>query len=334
MDYKMIQLLTIDIRGKVVFMARPEKEGLDYFSLDVKMNDEAELIEAQYGLEGFAILIKMYQKIYSEGYFLLWDEKQQILFSNKVSSDRSTVTSIIDDCVRWGIFDKELYAKYQILTSKRIQKHYVSAVYKRNRVEMMSDYLLIIINDRSNIEVIGVSDIRNTETTIVSDSNKQGTTIVSDDKSTQSKVKKSKVKKSKEKDTATETVQVPFEEVKNLYLTICKSYPKIKLLSANRKKTISARWKDYKSIDAFKELFTKAEDSQFLKGENERQWKADFDWLLKDSSMAKVLEGKYDNKGGGDNGPVNGQNRKVYEYDKSKWGIQGERGPIDDDDLV
>ena len=168
-------------------MARPQKAGLDYFALDVKMNDKVELIEALHGIEGFAILVKLYQKIYSEGYFYEWGEKEQILFCNGVSVDRNKVVSIVSDCIKWDIFDKRLYETYGILTSKRIQNQYISATYKRVNVEMIEEYLLIDVSDRSNITYIRVSDIRNEDTSMVSDS-----------KSTQSKVKKSKVKKSKE----------------------------------------------------------------------------------------------------------------------------------------
>ena len=44
-------------------------------------------------------------------------------------------------------------------------------------------------------------------------------------------------------------------------------------------------------------MFENAESSSFLKGSNDRNWMATFDWLIKDSNMAKVLEGNYADKG-------------------------------------
>jgi len=70
----------------------------------------------------------------------------------------------------------------------------------------------------------------------------------------------------------------------------------VRSLSDARKKAIKARLNTY-DLDAFKTMFEKAEASDFLKGSNERNWTATFDWLLKDSNMAKVLDGNYDNKG-------------------------------------
>lgn len=95
----------------------------------------------------------------------------------------------------------------------------------------------------------------------------------------------------KEKNNITTTCK----QVVSMYHKICISYPSVKAINEDRKKAIKARLKTY-SLEDFKALFEKAEASAFLKGGNDRNWSADFDWLIKDSSMAKVLEGKYDNK--------------------------------------
>lgn len=146
-------------------MARPQKAGLDYFALDVKMDDESTIIEAEHGLAGFAILIKLFQKIYAEGYFYDWTEREQILFSKRVFAERDQVEAIVADCVRWGIFNQTLFDKYQILTSRRIQEHYTAATYKRVNVEIVKEYLLIDVSDRKNLDITSLSDIRNEDTT-------------------------------------------------------------------------------------------------------------------------------------------------------------------------
>lgn len=90
---------------------------------------------------------------------------------------------------------------------------------------------------------------------------------------------------------------VPYEAIKTIYHDHCPSYPKIRKLSANRKKAIAARWKEYNGdLAIFIELFTMAEASPFLKGQNDRNWSADIDWLMKSDNMAKVLEGKYNDQ--------------------------------------
>ena len=63
------------------------------------MGDKAELIEAEHGMVGFAILIKMFQ-IYKKGYFYEWNEKNQLLFSSRSCIDKNKVINIIDDCIK------------------------------------------------------------------------------------------------------------------------------------------------------------------------------------------------------------------------------------------
>ena len=108
---------------------------------------------------------------------------------------------------------------------------------------------------------------------------------------------------------------VPYEEIKNLYNTLCPSFPKCTALSDARKKAIKARMSSGYTLDDFKTLFAKAENSSFLKGKNDRNWRASFDWLLKDSNMAKVLDGNYDDaRGAKPNGGNSGNSEPPKRY--------------------
>lgn len=92
---------------------------------------------------------------------------------------------------------------------------------------------------------------------------------------------------------------VPYDSVKSMYNEICVSFPRCTSLSDARKKTIKARFTSGYTLEDFKRLFAKAEASSFLKGKNGRNWSATFDWLIKDTNMAKVLDGNYDDQKGG-----------------------------------
>ena len=88
---------------------------------------------------------------------------------------------------------------------------------------------------------------------------------------------------------------IDYSKIVNMYNDICISFPKITKLSDARKKSIKARLNTY-TYDDFQTLFSKAEASDFLKGKNNRDWQANFDWLVKDTNMAKTLDGNYDNR--------------------------------------
>lgn len=90
--------------------------------------------------------------------------------------------------------------------------------------------------------------------------------------------------------------RVDYQQIVGLYHSICKSYPSVRSLSEARKKAIKARLNTY-SVEDFKTVFENAEASSFLKGKNDRNWRADFDWFIADKNFVKVLEGKYADKG-------------------------------------
>ena len=119
----------------------------------------------------------------------------------------------------------------------------------------------------------------------------------------------------REKEKIKEKENISYQQIADLYNSLCPSYPSIRSLSEARKKAIRARLRTY-TVDDFRMLFKKAEASNFLKGGNDRNWSATFDWLVKDANMAKVLDGNYDNKGVKHNG-------SAERNSKSAWGQLG-----------
>jgi hypothetical protein len=74
--------------------------------------------------------------------------------------------------------------------------------------------------------------------------------------------------------------------------------PKIKTLTGKRCEALKVRISEKQFAENLSLLVDKIAASDFLCGHNDRKWRADIDWLLKnDTNYVKVLEGKYDNKG-------------------------------------
>lgn len=93
-----------------------------------------------------------------------------------------------------------------------------------------------------------------------------------------------------------------YQEIVDLYHSVCRNFPKIQKLTTSRKNKIAARIKenDFKSkkeiIDFFNEIFRKANESDFLSGINDKNWKCDFDWIFEnDKNYLKILECRYQN---------------------------------------
>ena len=126
------------------------------------------------------------------------------------------------------------------------------------------------------------------------------------------KDKEKEKNKNKEKEKGKDNIN--YQQIADLYNEICVSFPRLTKLSDSRKKAIRARLKQY-NVDDFRRMFELAESSDFLKGKNDRNWSATFDWMVKDANMAKILDGNYsDKKEGGDNGEQSGETRRSTSY--------------------
>lgn len=114
-----------------------------YFSDEVC--DSLELIEADYGLKGFAVVIKLWQKIQggNEGYYCLWNDRVGTLFAKKIGAGKGLVFDIVNRMVKEGIFDKGLFERYGILTSEWLQQNWLAYMKRRADAKIEDDYLLV-----------------------------------------------------------------------------------------------------------------------------------------------------------------------------------------------
>ena len=141
---------------------RQNKVGLDYFELDCQMEEKVRLIQAEYGLKGFAVFVKLLQKIYGErGYYCEWTQDSELLFMSENGLDSGCLQllrEIVSACIRRNIFSERLYKEYGILTSSGVQKQYLKATVKREVVDLKKEYLLISVpKNRTNVVINSIS---------------------------------------------------------------------------------------------------------------------------------------------------------------------------------
>lgn len=171
-------------------MARPVKEGLDYFPLyvDIFEDEKIEAISGEFGIKGEIIVVKLLCAIYKKGYFILWSDlviAQMLKRLPGISKD--LLNNVVERLVLWEFFDKNLFHSAGILTSEKIQENFFEAT-KRRKSPKPTLYVLdkFLENDNSiKNDVNGVNVDINTQA--------KGVNV---DINTQSKVKKSKVKDS------------------------------------------------------------------------------------------------------------------------------------------
>ena len=151
-------------------MGRSFKDGLEGFLLDANTDGDIkfQIIEAKYGVTGFGIIVKIYQMIYRDcGYYCKWDELIALISAARWSGQRFPVTEsevceIVDEAVKLGFFDKEMYKNHGILTSKGIQRRYFEVAKRRIKVDAEKEYLLLSAPDLpENVYINGKNVNRN-----------------------------------------------------------------------------------------------------------------------------------------------------------------------------
>jgi len=104
-------------------------------------------------------------------------------------------------------------------------------------------------------------------------------------------------KKSSNEDSSAEPTAKPLtkHEVIDAWQTrmVPQGFPSIRKMTAQRERQLKARLRD-STLDEWLQAMAALERSSFCRGENDRGWRADFDFLLQPKSFTKLLEGAYD----------------------------------------
>ncbi len=81
-----------------------------------------------------------------------------------------------------------------------------------------------------------------------------------------------------------------------LWNTILPGFPEWAVSGKKRRAAALARLKERPEPEFWSSVLRHIQKTPFLRGENDRGWKANPDWLMKPDSATAVLEGKYDGK--------------------------------------
>jgi hypothetical protein len=162
-------------------MARPAKQGFDYFPHDVDSShdEKIESICALYGFHiGYSTYFRLLERIYRAGGSLgvIDEETLTILSKNSAEMPVDLFKNFLSTCIKLKLFDSAEYEK-GILTSAGIQKRTKPLLERRAKMKEFQ---------RKKVSDIVIAEITPTETP-------------------QSKVKESKEKKSKVKNILKET---------------------------------------------------------------------------------------------------------------------------------
>lgn len=132
-------------------------KGIKSFLLDTQMDKDVRLIEARFGLTGYAILVKLWTMIYrDEGYYCKWDDDTKCLFAREIGADKKKVEQIVEECLRRGLFSNEIYNQFLVLTSATIQKRFLQYKARAKFVEIEKCFQCVNFspNEYKNIRIV------------------------------------------------------------------------------------------------------------------------------------------------------------------------------------
>lgn len=128
-------------------MARPKKQGIDYFPFDVDFFSDEKIgaISGEFGIKGEITVVKLLCAIYRNGYFILWDEVLRMkLLKDLPGISIELLDKIVNRLVKWGFFEQDLFSTARVLTSRGIQERYFEAI-KRRKDFSEYPYLLVSV---------------------------------------------------------------------------------------------------------------------------------------------------------------------------------------------
>ncbi|MCM1327290.1 MAG: DUF4373 domain-containing protein [Bacteroidales bacterium] len=180
-------------------MAGKPKKRIDYagWSVDIFSNDIKidKLLDAQ-GWQGFGVYFYLCQMAFgSEGYYYEWCYDLCATTARKMGGGvgAGTVKEAVDYCLQIGLFDKGLFDRWGVLTSRGIQKSYLVVLKNKNRkgTEIYRDYWLLDTSKKEDYQ--GVVFVHKNSHSLGENSHSLGENSHSLEQK-ESKVKESKVK--------------------------------------------------------------------------------------------------------------------------------------------
>lgn len=167
-------------------MARPVKEGVEYFPLDVNFYRNRKLrrvIKAQ-GEKSIGIWVVVLAMIYEDkGYYVTFDENMCFDIADICGVTEGAIMEFVKAAIQAELFNSFMFDSFNILTSKGIQEQYAEIIKKSKRKNEIEDKYRV----SSNNEVVSPE-----ETPENPEENTQN-----EEESTQRKRKKRKVNKNK-----------------------------------------------------------------------------------------------------------------------------------------
>lgn len=143
-------------------MARPRKNGIEYFPFDCDFfeDDKIDYVLACKGPEAVNGYIRLLCLIYREGLCWRFGEVEKVAYARKCASDAKSVEGWLSVWLDCGLFSREIYETTGFLTSKGIQRRYFEITKGRMAVKVPQGVLAVDESEVPSNLTISYIDIK------------------------------------------------------------------------------------------------------------------------------------------------------------------------------
>ena len=289
-----------------------------YFSHDSNALTDTKILNmrADYGLEGYGLYWAIIEMMRNEEDYKLNLNKNTYRAIKTLTNTSIDIEKFIKDCIEdYELFKQEEEKFYSKSLLSRMQEYERKKQIKRENGKLGG-------RPKKNLDKTEPKPTGFKKETIGSENE----TEQNQNKGKKRKGKENKGNKNKEKRNV----------IMEIYNSTCTNLPQIKKLTDTRNKAIDEFLKDF-TEEQFKQICNIANNTSFLTGDNERGWKADFDFIMRIDKATAILEGKYNSiktQKGGANGTDKSNNSKYSGINLSANLAKSTGGEIDDTGLI
>lgn len=233
-----------------------------YFSHDSNALTDTKILNmrADYGLEGYGLYWAIIEMLRNEEDYKLELSKNTYRAIKTLTNTKIDIEKFIKDCIEdYKLFNEKDEKFYSNSLLRRMEEKDKKSTIAREKAQKRWN---------SNAEAM--------QQQCSSNANKEK----------KKKEKENKINKNKENERS---------KIKDIYNSFCSRLPQVQKLTDKRNKAIDNFLKEF-TEEQFEQICKNANSSKFLTGENDRGWKADFDFLMRTDKATSVLEGKYNGK--------------------------------------
>ena len=119
-------------------------DGLSFFPHETVLSDGVRIVQSKFGIVGYGVIFKLYERIFSCGYYAPWNDRICHIFALEDCRLKSEVVdAVVKEALSEGVFDFVIFEKYGVLTSREIQEKFYHVAKKREKINIQKELWLL-----------------------------------------------------------------------------------------------------------------------------------------------------------------------------------------------